>query len=707
MDKKSKNKKNKNNYLNKKRRNISYENSIKNLDSSDIENSRKYFMARVSSFEKNKEYLISPFIFSHTSKKYSNIKSRNKEINLKDYNLKKEYMNFERNKENARKIFESISLIENEEEKIENIYKCLSFDNVSKNILEGCLDILSNMKKDEHYYNIIEYNKFSLPEKYTQNILNDCPTMTKEILIKYYKYLYNTIETYFKITKNFDEKEIHKLIEFELYEENDIYLIKDKIIIKNDDDFTKYINDINKLNVEITNDIIEEFKLIKDESFNFLSKYIFLKEMDFYTHNQPIEKITNEILYNNYLLSYLYNKIIIYDGKTIKFNSDNFKIIHDYKLVFEKILFQENKETDIDKVIEILNFNLEASTKRGIDLPGKIIEDEKKAQLEEMDKIVANLEQNNNDLHIEKISDNEIRLKTIDFGDIDIDITKYNQNLINILKNNVIKNFDFLFKEKLIKHFNNSNYFSKRDLDYFHLLIEEILKSPVMKEIYNKHCDNQISEKIYYFFDDQENRKYFINKITFLPYNEENCGIQGLISRNELKIFLCGYPIKNFYLFNKADKILELSKRVIIIIHEIAHFLKCALWMLSNGLIANKTIDDNINNYIKDKLEAGRFIEAELFGFGEGTKNSPDITINQALKLLKCETYYNSIDDFRKYLNNKEKVIINGNLKNYLIDIGFDFDQTKKNSDINSKNTMYCGRINQSCSIKINSNYIR
>ena len=61
----------------------------------------------------------------------------------------------------------------------------------------------------------------------------------------------------------------------------------------------------------------ELLKTLKDESFNFLTKYIYIKEMDNFNHNQPIDIKTSDILYYNYLLSHLYNKMILQEDYNI------------------------------------------------------------------------------------------------------------------------------------------------------------------------------------------------------------------------------------------------------------------------------------------------------------------------------------------------------------------------------------------------------
>ena len=325
----------------------------------------------------------------------------------------------------------------------------------------------------------------------------------------------------------------------------------------------------------------------------------------------------------------------------------------------------------------------------------------------DIDTIVNNFNQKNLDIKLEK-DNNFITIINPNYEDIKIDINTYNKKVINILNSESFDNYDFVYKNKLIKYFNNSNYFTERDLEYFFDLIDDILKSNVLKDIWKNHCDKDVYNKINYYFDNKENRKRFIQKITFLPYFEQETKIQGLTMRHQLKIFLSGYPYENTdkVIFNKAIKILELGKRTVIIIHEIAHYLKSALFMITNGIVSNTTIDSNFD-YNLDEVEAGKMLENELFGWGGKNKIKAFINVKQALKLLNSDSYSKTISEFKKYIHGKQEVKLNDKLKKYLDDIKFNYNLQEKASDINANNLINCAKTNNNDYIMIYSDCVK
>ena len=126
--------------------------------------------------------------------------------------------------------------------------------------------------------------------------------------------------------------------------------------------------------------------------------------------------------------------------------------------------------------------NLEAEKKNGFVLASKILEDLDKENLNDIESIIENFNNNNNDIKIER-NNHIIKFKSDKFGDITIDIYKYNNSLINSLRNKVLTDFDFIYKKKINSEFNKSNYFSENDLNYFYNLADVILQSPLLKEI--------------------------------------------------------------------------------------------------------------------------------------------------------------------------------------------------------------------------------
>ena len=695
-------------YLKKKRQlNSKSSNKVKSPPNKEsrTSNYKKFFKA-LDNAKENSYLEISPFAFSHTKQKS---KKNEKSNNLNDDNENEDYyiddcdMNFELNKEKAKNIYKNLLNQKNENELVNQIYKCLSYDNVNKELLEGCLELLKKNGKNNDLMKLIEYNKFSLEEKYTKYIYDECPTMNEKIYINYLKYLYNTSKAYTQLIKYINEDVINNIIEYKIITQDNILKIVDKIPLETDEDYNKVIIQAKIEDTNISTKLKLLLKEIKDDSFNFLTKYIYIKELEYYNHNQPIEIETNNILYYNYLLFHLYNKFIIQEDNNIKYNIENFNIVNKYKEVFENILFKGEKNEN-KKIIDIFNFNLDSTIKNSYLLAQRILEDEPIPSTTNIDSIVNNFNKQNFYIKLEKITHNFIKIINQNNEKIKININQYNKDLLNAFNYNSFDKYDFIYNNKLIKYFNNSNYFTERDLDYFFELINEILKSKILKEIWKNHSQKDIYNKINYYFDSKDNRKRFIKKIEFLPYFELQTNIQGLTMKHQLKIFLSGYPFNENVpngIFNKAIKILELAKRIVIIIREMIHYLKAALSMITNGIVL----------YTKNKqeeIEDDKKLEKELFGWGGTNISKGIINVKQALKLLNSDNYSKSIKEFKNYIHDEAQgVKLNDKLRKYLDDIKFNYNLEQKGSDINAIDLMNCAKINSNNFMIINLNCVK
>jgi hypothetical protein len=184
--------------------------------------------------------------------------------------------------------------------------------------------------------------------------------MTEKIYIKYLQYLFNTSKEYKELIKYIDKDTINNLIEYKIIIQNGISKINDKISLESEEDYAKVVNETKIDDINLSMKLKELLKTLKDESFNFLTKYIYIKEMDNFNHNQPIDIKTNDILYYNYLLSHLYNKMILQEDYNIKYKTENLDIIYDYEYVFENIIFIKKEKSNI---IDIFNFNLDSLKK--------------------------------------------------------------------------------------------------------------------------------------------------------------------------------------------------------------------------------------------------------------------------------------------------------------------------------------------------------
>ena len=180
--------------------------------------------------------------------------------------------------------------------------------------------------------------------------------------------------------------------------------------------------------------------------------------------------------------------------------------------------------------------------------------------------------------------------------------------------------------------------------------------------------------------------------------------------KHQLKIFLSGYPYSetgDTNMLSKAVKVLELAKRIIIIIHEIAHYLKSALFMITNGIVSNSTRDPNLN-FSQEEIEAGKILEKELFGWGGKNMSKAIINVKTALKIINSDNYSKSIKEFKNYINDEtQKVELNDKLRKYLDDIKFNYNFENKKSDINAIDLMNCARTNKNDFIVINLNCVK
>ena len=139
--------------------------------------------------------------------------------------------------------------------------------------------------------------------------------------------------------------------------------------------------------------------------------------------------------------------------------------------------------------------------------------------------------------------------------------------------------------------------------------------------------------------------------------------------------------------------------------HELYHYIKKALFMISNGKIS-RTTKDYINQ--TDDIDAGRIFEELLFNWAnpdtkeaKKTKNeinknySKIIDLGKSLKLLNPDFYEQNIDEFKNnfYNDNIDPNNLNLALKEYIKSLGFDLEKYLNNKDSFSEFTIDCARI--------------
>ena len=234
------------------------------------------------------------------------------------------------------------------------------------------------------------------------------------------------------------------------------------------------------------------------------------------------------------------------------------------------------------------------------------------------------------------------------------------------------------------------NYFDEEDLLYMKGILKNILQSKLFKELYANYSNTD--KIIDYYFNKDDNIDDLLNRIKLIPFNEGDTGRQAGTIKKELKIIASSYyisNIKNEDDFNKY-KILEMARKIIILLHEIIHYIKRALNLISNGKILESTIETEKDD--PNIIEAGRFFESIIFNWENPYKKRPrslnkrrkkneeeeyskDLNFEKALKILDPNYYNQTIDDFQNNFYNKEikKENIAQGLMNYLKKIKFNF----------------------------------
>ena len=183
-----------------------------------------------------------------------------------------------------------------------------------------------------------------------------------------------------------------------------------------------------------------------------------------------------------------------------------------------------------------------------------------------------------------------------------------------------------------------------------------------------------------------------ISRIRFINFGESDTGRQaGTIPKN-LKIITSSLYVSKIK--NKNDfinfKLLEVGRKLIIILHEIVHFIKRALNLITNGIILGSTIESEKGN--ADIIEAGRYFEQLVFNLenkfikkrSKSSKKREEnddkkeyfnfLNIKKVLKILDPNSYNKNIDEFKTYLESNEEnnvKTMDSELEKYINEIQF------------------------------------
>ena len=295
----------------------------------------------------------------------------------------------------------------------------------------------------------------------------------------------------------------------------------------------------------------------------------------------------------------------------------------------------------------------------------------------------------------------------------DFKYKNYNEKLLECL---LVNNDSDFIEQGLWNPITMINYFDDDDISFMKDLIKQILKSKLFKEIYYKYSN--VENYADYYFNEDKNIDDLIDRINFFAFEENNTGRQAATIPNELKIITSSKNVskiqkeKDFINF----KLLEVGRKMIILIHEITHFIKRALNLITNGKVLESTIETEKED--PNIIECGRFFESIIFNWDnpfikKRTQSSkirnlikeeefPKIlNIQKALKLLDSNTYNKNIDNFKKFFYDEEDIKeenMNGLLRQYLKTINFDIVDYYKNKDLYKNYKINCSR-------KVESNY--
>ena len=594
------------------------------------------------------------------------IDTSNKIQSFEGYNkIKGNDLSLEYRQQEAVKLINSISLKNGKEINLEIIEKSLIYDNTNiyvifkalkyyldikdeslfqkainnyKHCITKIIKIIENKKEQEinlnSLYNIniplCEFVELPGNKKNLSEII-DLRNSLVELFTNYYYISEFYKEVYIHIEKN-DLKEIFKIkyesdstdSQYKLRFENDS---KKKILIK-------YKNKCNKAKLDEILIFIE----------NFLSKYLFIKELDHFNNNQPINFQKNLILYYNYIMYSLYYLVIgINETKKFIFFKEEKLLIYRTLSKFHDLIFDDcfDKELPIDIIItQFLNLLLLTLSYNGMDktfesiidlIHSEKIKGEKFLDVETGRNLAEIINKKYETSLGAYISGDKIILTEFLNNTFEIKYSNYSVKLLDYAKLGKEYFFTGLWHNTKFEVFQEQNFFCPEDINYLKYLIKHILCSNLFKTIFTNF--NNISDFADYYFGNTKNVEDYIKRIIFLPFNTTKYGKYAITDRRALYIIISGFPQKTIssILYYKLFRIIELALRVLILtMHEPSHFIKSAYNLLSNGVISRET------SKTYDQDAEGGFLLEEVFLGWVKEKKSPLNLKNFHLQEINC-----------------------------------------------------------------------
>ena len=585
-----------------------------------------------------------------------------------------------------------------------NIKKSLDYDNTNSSLIYGCLALLNKLGDKKELTNLLYNSRFCLTnsielENKIINLNEEFPQDDKVLLFENEKELVERFFVVLDILIKANE-EIQKLEKKEKLKILTYNLVKKKRNMR-----TFYSK-------KDTGD--ETINKINNNLFDFLNDYLPIKGFDNFIVNQPINSEDNSILFMIYIYHKLFEHLveITSRGKKLKIIEYKLKKINELQLYWKNIYnlyLKEKKITEEIRIkLELLMFFLDSKVPKInlTDIIKGIIDKEKALTSEDVKKFInENNKKNGKELYIE----NQYLCLKYKEQTFKFEYRNYSKDLLLLL----LSDSEDKLKKAKWDSFSLIDFYEENDKIYLKNIIKKILKSKLFFEIWKEY--SEVDSIVDYYFSEELNIDYLLDNIHFIPYYENHFGMHASTT-NSLLIFTSSLPISNI---NSSEdyinyKILELARKVIILCHEIAHYIKRALFMITNGEISRTTRD---SNYQSQAIEAGKMLENVLFDLENTNKNnnkknkisnSPNknknktvisnnkiIGLEKALKILDPDFYEKSMQQFKKdFYNEKyyDKKDLNDDLKNYLKDIGFNLENFKENKKAYEVYNIDCSR---------------
>ena len=626
---------------------------------------------------------------------------------------------FEQRKKKAKSIIEQLNKININDNKNHEIIKnkanqALLYDNISKEIIYQSLKYFKKINNEEEFEKALSKAKYSLTNKMELFYNNESKNIdiTKEFNLSDDFLIFEDDETIIEEIKN-------SINNLELIHENlkDIkidnltrtQILKSKII---QDD--KGLSTVEKK--EDNNN--EKLQNIYNSIYDFLLYFIFIDNFQYYGINQSIDYKTNSTIY----LINIFYKIFDNTTKLSEWGGANYVNIDEVKIkklyslkklknhIFDLIKTNNNQiNKNIDDKIDLFFFYLESDyfpndLEKVIN--SSIVKNEP-LNVEEIKKFIENNKNNNKKFQLNN------NIMSLNYKDTNykFNLDCYNNKLLTLLNSD----YQEFIEQAQWNQISMIKFFDENDISFIKKLLTKILKSPLFTQVYNEYSN--VHEYTDYYFSENKNIDDLLERIKFLPFEEKHTGRQGGTFPNELKIITSSYYISK--IVDHQDyinyKLLEVGRKLIILLHEIIHFIKRALNLITNGNISATTIESDKED--PDIIEAGRFLEQVLFNWenpfieknkkrpnsskikniedDEEEENKKKINIRKVLKLLDPNTYYRNIDDFKTYFESEEDIDIKNIdeiLKDFLKNINFDINDYNKNKTSYQRYKINCSR---------------